>query len=93
MIKLDKLNEMFISRGKSRNSMRLEAGIGGQSYTNVAKMLNGKMSNTRLSLGTIDKLCRFFDCQPGDIMEYVPDEEGLFGCQSTSFPEGIEIGE
>ena len=24
---------------------------------------------------TIGKLCRLLDCQPGDIMEYVPSEE------------------
>lgn len=24
---------------------------------------------------TINKLCKLLDCQPGDIMEYVPDEE------------------
>ncbi|ACX51571.1 transcriptional regulator, XRE family [Ammonifex degensii KC4] len=23
----------------------------------------------------IDKLCRYFDCQPGDLMVYVPDEK------------------
>ena len=25
---------------------------------------------------TINNICRFFDCQPGDIMEYVPDPTG-----------------
>lgn len=25
---------------------------------------------------TIDKICTLLDCQPGDILEYVPDDEG-----------------
>lgn len=25
-------------------------------------------------LSTIDSLCRFLDCQPGDLLEYLPDE-------------------
>jgi DNA-binding Xre family transcriptional regulator len=27
-----------------------------------------------IDMGTIAKLCALLDCQPGDIMEYVPDE-------------------
>jgi len=28
-----------------------------------------------LSTTTIEALCRILGCQPGDIMEYIPDEE------------------
>lgn len=31
--------------------------------------------NGSLSQETIDRLCKEFNCQPGDIMEYVPDQE------------------
>ncbi|WP_101698677.1 helix-turn-helix domain-containing protein [Clostridium minihomine] len=24
---------------------------------------------------TLNRLCKYFDCQPGDLMEYVPDTE------------------
>lgn len=27
-----------------------------------------------VNLSTIDTICRLTDCQPGDILEYVPDE-------------------
>ena len=27
-----------------------------------------------LDARTIEKICKLLDCQPGDIMEYVPDE-------------------
>ena len=28
-----------------------------------------------ISTNTIDVLCRLLDCQPGDLMTYIPDEE------------------
>ena len=28
-----------------------------------------------LPVGVIERICHALDCQPGDIMEYVPDEE------------------
>lgn len=31
--------------------------------------------NTPVSTSTIDALCKALDCQPGDLMEYVPDKE------------------
>lgn len=31
-------------------------------------------SNSALSTTTIDRICQYLDCQPGDIMEYVPDD-------------------
>ena len=31
--------------------------------------------NGSLSQETLDRLCKEFNCQPGDLMEWVPDEE------------------
>ena len=31
--------------------------------------------NQRVSGETIEQLCAYFNCQPGDIMEYTPDTE------------------
>ena len=31
--------------------------------------------NHLLTHAALDKLCRLLNCQPGDILEYVPDEE------------------
>ena len=30
--------------------------------------------NVVLSVDCFDKLCRLLECQPGDLLEYVPDE-------------------
>lgn len=29
---------------------------------------------SRVDLKTLDKLCRYFQVQPGDLLEYIPDE-------------------
>ena len=28
-----------------------------------------------IAFDTLERLCRFFNCQPGDLLVYVPDEE------------------
>lgn len=33
------------------------------------------VKNQSLSTIIIDRLCKVLDCQPGDIMEYIPDPE------------------
>lgn len=35
-----------------------------------------KETTTRIDLPAIEKLCRLFDCQVGDLLEYVPDSDG-----------------
>lgn len=32
-------------------------------------------NNEAISTASIEKLCSVLNCQPGDIMEYIPDEE------------------
>ncbi|HHV58260.1 MAG TPA: helix-turn-helix transcriptional regulator [Firmicutes bacterium] len=29
----------------------------------------------RIDFGTLEKLCRFLDCQPGDLLVYVPEKK------------------
>lgn len=33
------------------------------------------VKNNNVNTSTIIELCKLLDCQPADIMEYVPDEE------------------
>ena len=40
---------------------------------NLSNLKNGKIKALKIS--TLDKLCQVLDCQPGDILEFVPDEE------------------
>lgn len=39
---------------------------------NLSILKNNKAKAVRFT--TLDALCRALDCQPGDILEYVPDE-------------------
>lgn len=52
----------------------------GFTMANVSLLKNGKIKALKLS--TLDKLCRVLDCQPADLLEYVPggeedDDEGM----------------
>lgn len=40
---------------------------------NLSILKNNKAKAVRL--GTLDAICKALNCQPGDILEYVPDEE------------------
>ncbi|HNZ83511.1 MAG TPA: helix-turn-helix transcriptional regulator [Sedimentibacter sp.] len=41
---------------------------------NLSILKNNKAKAIRLS--TLDEICRALDCQPGDIIEYVEEENG-----------------
>ena len=67
-ITYDRLLEIFRERGITSYTIKKENIIGQASYK---KIKDGGDIDTR----TISKLCKYLDCQPGDILEYVPDEE------------------
>lgn len=68
-IKYDKLFFLLKEKGWNSTRIRNENLIGQGTLTNLR---NGKGG---LDHKTIDRICRVLDCQPGDIMEYVPDNE------------------
>lgn len=65
--KIDVLTELK-NKGYSQNRIRSEKLIG-QSY--LTQLRHGEL----VSWKTIETLCELLDCQPGDILEYVPEEE------------------
>lgn len=60
--------EKLKSFGYNTNRLRQEKLL---SESTIQKFRNGQMVST----DNINNLCRMFDCQPGDILEYVPDDE------------------
>lgn len=40
---------------------------------NLSILKNNKAKAIRFS--TLDSICKALDCQPGDILEYIPDDE------------------
>ena len=55
----------------------------GSSQVNMARIKTGKVAAIRFS--TLDAICRALDCQPGDVLEYMPDDEAdnLFGLKDS----------
>ena len=45
----------------------------GISLANLSILKNNRAKAVRFS--TLDAICRALDCQPGDILEYVPDKQ------------------
>mgnify|MGYP002589563018 FL=1 len=67
-IQYTKLFDLIKQRGKTEYWLR-QNGIS-PSILNKLKHETGG-----LDARTIEKLCRLLECQPGDIMEYVPDDQ------------------
>ncbi|KAF4325883.1 hypothetical protein G195_000503 [Phytophthora kernoviae 00238/432] len=44
----------------------------GISNVNLSNLKTGKVKAIRFS--TLEAICEILDCQPGDIMEFVPDD-------------------
>ena len=53
----------------------------GLTPANVAVLKNGRAKAVRFT--TLDAICRVLECQPGDILEWVPDDH----------PAAIAVGE
>ncbi len=45
----------------------------GVTLANLSVLKNNKAKAIRFS--TLDAICKVLDCQPGDILEHVPDED------------------
>lgn len=67
-IKYDKLLKMMNDKGLTSYIIKKDKIIGQATFQ---KIKSGGDIDTR----TISKLCKILECQPGDIMEYVPDDE------------------
>ena len=64
-----RLDRRMADRKMSLNSLADEVGI---SNVNLSNIKTGKISAIRFT--TLNGICRALDCQPGDILEYIPDE-------------------
>lgn len=59
---------------KRKVSSRELAGAIGISETNLSLIKSGKIKGVRFS--SLNAICAYLDCQPGDILTFVPDDEG-----------------
>lgn len=63
--------DVMLAKRKMRSKELAEAiGITEQ---NVSLLKSGKVRGVRFE--TLEKICAVLECQPGDLMEYVPDAD------------------
>jgi putative transcriptional regulator len=59
---------MMVKRKISLTELSQRIGI---SMTNLSLLKTGKVKGIRFT--TLEAICRELECQPGDILEYIPD--------------------
>ena len=69
---ISRLDGMMADRKISLNELAGRVGI---APINLSHIKTGK--NKALRYSTLNAICRELDCQPGDLIEYVPDEDEL----------------
>ena len=64
-----RLDVMLAKRKVRSNALAEAIGI---TESNLSLLKSGKVRGVRFA--TLEAICKFLDCQPGDLLEYVPDE-------------------
>lgn len=64
------IDVMLAKRKMSVTELSKQVGI---TMANLSILKNGKAKAIRLS--TLNAICKALDCQPGDILEYQPDDQ------------------
>jgi len=62
------LDMMLVKRKMKLTDLADKIGI---SVTNLSLLKTGRVKGIRFS--TLDAICKELDCQPGDILEYIPE--------------------
>ncbi len=62
------LDMMLVRRKMSLTELSAEVGV---TIANLSVLKTGRARAVRFS--TLEAICRALDCQPGDILEYIPD--------------------
>lgn len=68
------LDVMMAMRKKGLTELAGEIDI---TLANLSILKNNKAKAIRLS--TLNEICKALDCQPGDLLQYVADEENIDG--------------
>ena len=63
------LDLMLVRRKVSSRELAAAIGV---SETNLSLIKSGKIKGVRFS--TLNAICAYLDCQPGDIIQFTPDQ-------------------
>jgi putative transcriptional regulator len=69
-----RLDVMMARRKVSLRELARHIGI---TEANLSLLKNGKVKGVRFA--TLEAICDYLDCQPGDILEFIPDDDGETG--------------
>lgn len=64
-----RLDRIMADRKMSLKELAENVGI---SYVNLSKIKTGKVQGIRFS--TLEAICETLECQPGDILEFAPED-------------------
>lgn len=67
-----RLDRMLADRKMQLSELSEKVGV---SIVNLSNLKTGKVKAIRFS--TLNEICKVLNCQPGDILEYVEDENDL----------------
>lgn len=70
MIAYYKLIDMLNRKGMKKIDLQNAIGCSPVTIASISK-------NRPVNLTTIDSICRVLNCQPGDILEYIPDDKTI----------------
>ena len=70
-MRYDKLFALIEGKGLTMYSLRRDKVVG---VATLEKMWKGE---GHVDTRSLERLCEYLDCQPGDIMEYVPEKGGM----------------
>lgn len=65
-----RLDRVMADRKMSLNELSERVGV---SNVNLSKLKTGKVGAIRFS--TLNAICKTLDCQPGDILEFINDQD------------------
>ena len=67
-IKFYKLLDLLNRKGISKEELRKKTNISSSTMAKISK-------NEYVSRKVVESICRELNCQPGDIMEYIPEDK------------------
>lgn len=74
MISFKPLENFLKSQGKTKSYLKTQKIIGGGTFTTISSAMRTPIKEG-VSISAINDICKKLNCQPGDIMEYVPDPD------------------
>ena len=83
MISYKKLVKKLRENNISQYKLKQEKIIGSATITKIFR--NNGLNGESIDIKVVDKLCKLLDCQPGDILERVPDIDGYSDMSDRKF--------